>query len=326
MKRETRVLDIRGRILRDRRHFIAISIRMALSEIIPHFMKDDIRYAEFLFLCALARRDPRFEYIFVNSLEQQNLIGVGQIYYAEMTVALAENGYIIFEQQNLHLLIGRLRDEIAPSFSHPSTIQDYEWLNPRDALQSKLFDGNSYRLRVTYRGLCRIEELRELLKRDRILEPFGVLLDIRYFLRDLEDALRRSADTPVSVVRFDMDHFKKINDNFGHHAGDVVMKSYLEAVRDSLGSVGAAYRGRGDEVVCLLIGLNHKRAVETTEKIWTAVAAMRCKFNGVDLPSVTASVGVATSPPESRGIDLDTLADHRQNRAKNEGKNCVITA
>src|SRR5258708_8527981 len=290
------------------------------------FMKDDIRYSEFLFLLALERRDPKFEYIFISGPEQQNILGLHQIFYMQMTVASAEDGYINFDQQNLQLLIGRLRGEIAPDFRRPREIHDDEWANPRDALHNKLIGGQSYRLLVTYRGLCRIEELRELLKRDRILEPFGVLLDMRYFLRDFEEALRRSPDVPVSVLRLDIDSFKKINDDFGHAAGDVVMKSYLEAVRDSLGSFGNAYRGRGDEVAALIVGQEHKRATEIAEKIRVSVETLRCELNDTTLPAVTASIGVATTPPESRGMDMETLADDRQNRAKKEGKNRVVAS
>jgi diguanylate cyclase (GGDEF)-like protein len=290
------------------------------------FMKDDIRYSEFLFLRALERRDPKFEYIFINGPEQQDILGLNQIIYMEMTVALAEDGYISFEQQHLQLLIGRLRGEIAPGFSRLIGIHDDEWANPREALHNKFIGGQSYRPRVTYRGLCRIEELRELLKRDRILEPFGVLLDMRYFPRDFEEALRRSVDVPVSVLCLDMDNFKNINDNSGHAAGDVVMKAYLEAVRDSLGSVGNAYRGRGDEVAALIVGQDHKRATEIAEKIRVSVETLQCKLNDTTLPTVTASIGVATTPPESRGKDMETLADDRQNRAKKEGKNRVVAS
>jgi diguanylate cyclase (GGDEF)-like protein len=183
-----------------------------------------------------------------------------------------------------------------------------------------------YQLRVTYRGLCRIEELSELLKRDRILEPFGVLLDLRYFPKDFEDALHRPSDVPVSVLRLDMDGFKKINDDFGHPAGDMVMKSYLETVRDCVGSIGSAYRGRGDEVAALIVGQEHKRVTEIAEMIRASVEALRCKFNDTALPAVTASIGVATTPPESRGKEMETLADDRQNRAKKEGKNRVVAS
>jgi diguanylate cyclase (GGDEF)-like protein len=147
---------------------------------------------------------------------------------------------------------------------------------------------------------------------------------MRYFPKDFEEALHRPSDVPVSVLRLDMDSFKKINDDFGHPAGDVVMKSYLEAVRDCLGSVGTGYRGRGDEVVALIVGQDHKRATEIAEKIRVTVENLRCKFNDTILPTVTASIGVATTPPESRGKDMETIADDRQNRAKREGKNRVV--
>lgn len=275
-------------------------------------------------MSALQRRDKNFEYIFINSQDQQKIIGLHQQFYMQMLVALAEDGYITFQQQDLQFLVGRLRGEIAPNFSKPSTFHDFEWGNPRDTLHNKLMVNHSHQFYITFRGLCRLEELRELLKRDRILEPFGVLLDMRYFQRDFEEALRRSADIPVSVLCLDMDNFKRINDGFGHTAGDVVMKSYLEAVRDSLGSDGTAYRGRGDEVVALIIGQEHKRATITAEKIRASVEAYRCRFNNADLPPVTTSIGIATTPPESRGTGMETLADGRQCRAKKEGKNRVV--
>jgi diguanylate cyclase (GGDEF)-like protein len=289
-------------------------------------MKDDIRYSEFLFLSALERRDPKFEYIFINGPEQQNILGLHQLFYMQMVVALAEDGYVAFEQQNCQLLIGRLRGEVALDFPRGLAIHDFDWRNPRNALHNNLIGAQSHQLQVTYRGLCRIEELRDILKRDRILEPFGVLLDMRYFLKDFEDALHRSADVPVSVLRLDMDNFKRINDTFGHAAGDVVMKRYLEAVRDSLGSIGNAYRGRGDEVAALVLGQEHKRATEIAEKIRLSVESLSCKFNDIILPTVSASIGVATTPPESRGRDMETLADDRQSRAKKQGKNRVVSS
>jgi len=187
---------------------------------------------------------------------------------------------------------------------------------------SSMFKGKI--LFLYYPGMQRIEELRDMLKRDRILEEFGVLLDMRYFTRDLDDALKRSSDIPVSVMRLDMDGFKKVNDQHGHAAGDVVMKSYLEAVRDSLGSFGNAYRGRGDEVAALIIGQEYNCVVETAEKIRASIGALRLKFNDANLSAVTASIGVATTPPAAREKGLETLADDRQTRAKKEGKDRVV--
>jgi diguanylate cyclase (GGDEF)-like protein len=288
-------------------------------------MKDDIRYSEFLFLRALERHDRKFENVFINHPEQQSILGLQQRFYQQMVVALAEDGYVDFDQQDLQLLVGRILGEIAADFRRPSGIHDFEWGNPRECLRNKLLNGGfGIRVQLTYRGLCRIEELRELLKRDRILEPFGVLLDLRYFLRDLEEALHRPSDVAVSVLRLDMDNFKRINDEYGHAAGDVVMKSFLETVRSSLGSVGDAYRGRGDEVAALIVGLEHERAIEIAENIRRSIENLQCEFKGSVLPPVTSSIGLATTPPESRGTDMETLADDRQNRAKKLGKNRVV--
>jgi diguanylate cyclase (GGDEF)-like protein len=287
-------------------------------------MKDDIRYSEFLFLRAIEKWDQKFQYININNPEQQKLTGLNQTTYSEMVVALAENSYVVFDEHDLQLLIGRLRGEISPNFPSGSIILQHEWQNPRDGIHNRLISSHAFRLRVTYRGLCRIEELRELLKRDRILEPFGVLLDMRYFYKDFEDALRRPPDVPVSVLRLDLDGFKKINDASGHPAGDEVMKNYLEAVRDCVGSIGDGYRGRGDEVAVLIVGQEHKRVLEIAEKLRVRIETRENKFKDIILPSVTASIGLATTPPESRGKDLETIADDRQIRAKKEGKNRVV--
>jgi len=289
-------------------------------------MKDTISYSEYLFLNALERRDQKFDYIFINSQEQQGILGLHQLIYMQMVITLAEDGYIEFEQQNIQLLVGRLRGEIPFDSRRPSDVPDSGWANPRDCLQNRLIGANAFRLFLTYRGMRRIEELRERLKQDRILEPFGVLLDMRYFVRDLEEALQRSADTPISVMRLDLDGFKKINDDSGHAAGDIVMKSYLQAVRDSVGSLGSAYRGRGDEVAVLMIGLEHQQMVKLAEKVRISIQDCQCKFNEIYLPKVTASIGVATSPPEKRTADIETIADSRQNRAKKDGKNRIVAA
>jgi diguanylate cyclase (GGDEF)-like protein len=120
-----------------------------------------------------------------------------------------------------------------------------------------------------------------------------------------------------------MDNFKRVNTEFGHDGGDVVMKRYLEIVRDSLGNFGTAYRGSGDEVVALVIGQEHEKVVEIAERIRHEIESMVCDYKQQRLPQVTSSIGVATTPPESRSIDLQNIADGRQQIAKNTGKNRV---
>lgn len=205
---------------------------------------DDVRYSELVFLQGLKRGYPQFFCPW--SDEQTKAVGLLNPQYVEMAAML---------------------------------IEDHLWHNPREAVLHFLRGTiNLPTLFITYRGLRRIEELRDLLKRDRVLEDFAVLLSIRYFRRDLEDALQRASNIPVSVLYLDMDDFGPINKQFGQAAGDVVMKRYLETVRDKVGLLGTAYRGVGDETVVLIEGQGHECAVRIAETIREEVANLKCEY------------------------------------------------
>ena len=283
---------------------------------------EDTRYSELLFLQALANRS--IEYFNYQDEKQKKILANIQTAFWELPVTLAEDGYIQFEDWDCRLLMGRLRGELEPQCSLRGRIPHHQWENPRDALENILSSQTLQRIRITYRGLRRIEELRDLLRHERILEDFGVLLSVRYFRRDFQDALQRTSDVSVSVLYADMDDFGKINKQFGQAAGDVVMKAYLEVVRDKLGLLGEAYRGVGDEVSAIIAGQGHRRAIELAESIRQGVEAMRCEYKKIPLPKVTASIGVASTPPEERKFEIETLAESRKRQAKDKGKNRVV--
>jgi diguanylate cyclase (GGDEF)-like protein len=287
---------------------------------------DDVRYSEFKFLRALESRSTEFQYFNYHDERQRKAIGLEQGMYVEMAAALIEDLYVRFSDSGIQTLVPRLRGELikADLVSPPHGIEQYLWNNPREAIQNILSRQSLQGLCITYRGLRRIEELRDILKRDRILEDFGVLLSIRYFRRDCEDALRRPSDVAVSVIYADMDDFGIINKKHGQVAGDVVMKAYLEVVRNCLGSFGEGYRGVGDETCALIFGQGHARAVEIAETIRKRVGELQCNYQGIQLPKVTASIGVATTPPENRSLDIETCSQNRQLQAKKQGKNRVI--
>lgn len=285
---------------------------------------DDVRYSEFVFLRAIASGVPEFEFFHAANTAQTKAVGLGGAMYVDMAATLLEDLYLRFDDQMIQLIVARLRNEVDLHHSPPNGINKFQWNNPRKAIRDLLATQNLQSLRITYRGLRRIEELRELLTRDRIFEPFGVLLDLRYLHRDIENALRLDSSTPVSVLCADLDDFKRINTEFGYGGGDEVMKGYLEVVRDSLGLLGTGYRGRGDEVFGLIVGQGHERAAELGNKIREGVQVMKRELKGTPLPGVTASIGLATTPPEQRTPDLETLAGDRNRRAKAGGKNRVV--
>lgn len=285
---------------------------------------DDIRYSEFLFLRGVAANE--IQMCNYDSLRTHNLGVSSSVIGFEMALAALEDLHIQIDNSNLRYLVFRLRGELPERCEQAESFPPRLWKNPREGLETGLRGDTTHRIRITYRGLQRIEDLRDLLKRDRILEPFGVLLDLRYFRRDLEDALKRSPDTTVAVLYGDMDHFKRINDDFGHDAGDLVMKSYLECVRDGLGQFGTGYRGRGDETVSLILGQDIERVKQICEDIRRRVAAIQCEHKGQKLPPVSASIGLASTPPADRSMELESLADQRQKKAKDGGRNQVVSS
>jgi GGDEF domain-containing protein len=76
-----------------------------------------------------------------------------------------------------------------------------------------------------------------------------------------------------------MDRFKLINDQYGHEAGDVVMKSYLQGVKQVVGVRGDAFRGLGDEVKVLLTGTEHEENIRIAEEIRRQVSEMRLEHS-----------------------------------------------
>lgn len=284
-------------------------------------MVDDIRYGELRFLQSLPKGTS--EVFNHQDIRKAEASGLNPSMFIQMVLTMIEEMYVRIEDQNAQLLVGKLRGEV--SVRTLPNIQQYEWDNPREALAGLFRANNLHSLGLTYRGLRRIDELREMLARDRILEPFGVLLSMQYFRRDLQDALKLSNGTSVSVIYADMDFFKRINTEFGQCAGDVVMEAYLKVVRDQVGLFGTGYRGVGDEVAVLIKGQGHEQASEFAEKIRKNVEALECKYQSHALPKVTASLGVATAPPSARQMDLETLAEERKRLAKGRGRNRVVS-
>jgi diguanylate cyclase (GGDEF)-like protein len=273
---------------------------------------EDIRYSEMLFLQAAL--DRKLELFHPSTVDPLNSFKIRPEFFLGMVEALLEEMYVSFDHYPHQELVWRLRREHVAE--RPDEITQQDWDKPRAGIRNVLQARTMYGLRITYRGARRIEELRDLLKRDRILDDFRVLLSARYFDRDLQDALGRSPELSVSVIHSDMDSFDPINKNFGHDAGNEVMKAYLLAVRDAVGLLGDAYRVGGDETASIIVGQGHERAHEIAKKIWAQVRSLRVEYKGRILPVVTVSLGVATSPPAPRSHDVYTIAEAAQRKAK----------
>ncbi|WFR60919.1 sensor domain-containing diguanylate cyclase [Paenibacillus amylolyticus] len=129
-------------------------------------------------------------------------------------------------------------------------------------------------------------------------------------------------EIPFSLVIFDIDHFKSINDEFGHSAGDEVLKYVASLLRMSVSLNDVCFRFGGEEFVVLMRHCHSKQAYETAERIRITLEASVLPINR----SVTISAGIAEYPLNSiSATELFSLADSALYQAKAVGRNRTIT-
>ena len=142
----------------------------------------------------------------------------------------------------------------------------------------------------------------------------------------VELKLARRTNTPVSVILADLDHFKKINDKYGHEAGDAALMETAAVLRDALRESDALGRWGGEEFMAMLPATAAPGAREVAERMRVAIETMR--FDGLKT-GTTISLGVATSEEfDDPAMEWDLLvkeADQRLYRAKHEGRNRVVS-
>ncbi len=141
---------------------------------------------------------------------------------------------------------------------------------------------------------------------------------------DLEVKKSKVTGTPLSLVLFDLDHFKHLNDNFGHDAGDYVLKDMAEVIRSNgVRDNDVFARYGGEEFVILLPQTNLKQSFEIAERLRKLIEDHQFIYEGKTLP-VTASIGVADyRQGVNNGTDLFKRSDSAVYKAKEGGRNQV---
>ena len=141
----------------------------------------------------------------------------------------------------------------------------------------------------------------------------------------IELKMARRTRTPVSVLLCDLDHFKSINDRYGHEVGDAALVGTAEVLRNALRESDALGRWGGEEFIAVLPATAERGAVEVAERMRQSIAAKR--FPGLE-SGATISVGVASSGDFTDPLlEWDLLlkeADQRLYRAKRDGRNRVM--
>ena len=141
-----------------------------------------------------------------------------------------------------------------------------------------------------------------------------------------EITLAKKADTPLSVLMIDIDHFKAINDNHGHAVGDIVLRHIAELLLNTVRDSDFVFRYGGEEFLIVLVETDRKEASVIAERVRQQLAGHDVPVRDGEALSVTASIGVATHEGHPDYEYLIDAADKALYRAKNEGRNRVAVA
>lgn len=172
-----------------------------------------------------------------------------------------------------------------------------------------------------------LEQLVQDLQKQIITDPLTNLFNRRFLQEYLprEVAKAKRVAGSFAVLMIDLDFFKRINDIFGHEAGDIVLKNVAILLKNSIRESDVACRYGGEEFVLVLSEVSTDGAGKKAEGIRKAVMDLALAIRQKSLGRVSTSIGVAVYP--DHGVDMDSLlraADEALYEAKENGRNCVV--
>jgi len=166
------------------------------------------------------------------------------------------------------------------------------------------------------------EEIYRMTIKDGLTEIYNK----RYFMEGLEREMSRAQryERDLSILMFDIDYFKKVNDTYGHLAGDYVLQALARLISTRARREEVFARYGGEEFVILLPETPKEGAVKLADQLRKRVASHTFIFEGEEIP-ITMSVGVATVPSGGTMTTLEFIkrADECLYKAKSDGRNCV---
>lgn len=172
------------------------------------------------------------------------------------------------------------------------------------------------------------KELEARLKDLATIDDMTQIWNRRYFMNAADEEFERAQryDNSFSFLMVDADHFKKVNDDYGHAAGDAVLINLAKVMADSVRKVDFVGRLGGEEFAILLPNTPESEALLLAERIREAVEGNPADYNGQSLP-ITISIGVSSYRPNDQDLDqVIQRADKALYEAKNQGRNRTMVA
>lgn len=158
-------------------------------------------------------------------------------------------------------------------------------------------------------------------------DPLTGIANRRYLFEELEGELIRSKrfNHPFSVLVLDIDHFKKINDTYGHDVGDEVIKGLVDTLNQSLREVDCLGRLGGEEFVIILPETSTEGALLVAERLRRLVSGFTLDYKQKEIISITVSIGISSYCKEDLCVEtILKRADEALYKAKQEGRDRIV--
>ncbi len=188
----------------------------------------------------------------------------------------------------------------------------------------KYFEDKIQVFNIYLNQLKLLKEFQDLSIRDPLLGIYNRRFIIELLKKEEEKSKRLGK--PFSIILVDLDHFKKINDTYGHIAGDKVLKEFSQVVLSCIRSMDYFARWGGEEFIVLLPETNKNLSSQVAERIKKALENYEIPISEGIFIKITASFGVAEFPKDALSFDgLLKKADERLYKAKTLGRNLVVS-
>jgi len=203
-------------------------------------------------------------------------------------------------------------------------------IGPNRGYQDVLDEANQTLVLLTLQSQQQVTQVKKEnveLEKKATTDPLTSLANRARFNEFIEEQFSRAykLQRPLAVLFLDIDHFKKVNDTFGHQAGDEVLRRVGKVLKGAVRNIDMAARYGGEEFAVILTETESMAAAQAADEIRRAIAAERITFEGKHIP-VTASIGVAGTDRQrifESALTLTKAADRAVYAAKGAGRNCV---
>jgi diguanylate cyclase len=252
---------------------------------------------------------------------QTQLTAASQQYEEQVTRSMGAMVVDVSQSPDLETLKVKALEHIRGLRDHLRAHRSHE----REVMEKS--QGEISRLRenlsLTRQRMEQVERVSKVLSQEAMTDPLTKAWNKRALTARMEDDLANPAHWPISLIVFDIDHFKGVNDSFGHQAGDRALKAITQQAGQSLRAQDTLFRYAGDEFVILLRKTSLADAKQVAERVRQAAESIKFTYRGEAELKITVSLGAAEARQGESPEALFERADQALLGAKRAGRNRV---